>query len=74
MLLANEDVWNRSLVGDLLEGVLDSCAIVYGNMSVLVYRVSVSRKQHTDLVKLDGVVLCANLAQERLGSLAVWAV
>lgn len=74
MFLADEDVWNRSLVGDLLESVLDGCAVVYSKMSVVVRYGRVSGIQHTDLVKLDGVVLCTQLAQEGLCSLAVWAV
>lgn len=30
--------------------------------------------KRTDLVKLNDVSLCAELAQQRLGCLAVWAV
>ena len=74
MLLSDENVWDGSLVGDICEGVLNGCAIICHIMLVHVYRVTRKCSSHTDLIKLDGIVLCAHFAQKSLGSFAVRAV
>lgn len=76
MLLADEDVGDGALVGYLLEGILDSGAIVYGpsvRIAPCIVQIS-SARSHTDLVELDDVRLRAELAKQALGRLAVRAV
>lgn len=39
VLVVDEDVWNGALVGDLLEGILDSGAVIWWLVSVLIFTV-----------------------------------
>lgn len=72
VLFCNEDVGDRSLRCDFVEGVLDGRAIVL--MQLVCDGLGILKCRLTDLVELDGVELRALLAQERLGGLAVRAV
>ena len=75
MLLVNEDVGHASLVGHLLEGILDRSAVVCASeVSGCVTVLDMGGVQLTDLIQLDDVWLDALLAQQCLGSLAVRAV
>lgn len=74
MLLRNEDVRDRALMGHAFEGVLDvgslGCASDVSECSTCHFLLSLL----TVLVKLDRIELCAHLGQEALSRFAVRAV
>ena len=75
MLLVDEDVWDGSLAGDVLEGILHVRPIGYNLLSIIMIR-GIGLKL-TLVVKLDNVELglvLDLLGQQGLGGLAVWAV
>lgn len=75
MLLVDEDVWDGSLAGDVLEGILHVRSIGYNLISMMLIR-GVGMKL-TLVVELDNVefgLVLDLLGQERLGGLAVWAI
>lgn len=78
VLLANENVGDGALLGHLLEGILQSGAIVYRNSVSLPgyfgYCCLLDLGVLTNLIHLNDVGVCALLAQERFRSLAVGAV
>lgn len=78
MLLADEDIGHGALARDVLEGGLDGGTVVWEVVSEMCCCSSLSCKawlqQHTNLVQLDGVELCAAVRQQLLRGAAVGAV
>lgn len=72
MLLFDVDVGDGGLAIDFLQGSLDGGSIIY--LSSAFCTISWHYGLHTNLIKLDSVVVCTKLGQESLGSLAVWAI